>query len=82
MLEATEKLFPWVNKEKIFFNDAGARMQKLEGEIGLRMFKWALNEEVPMLSVHDAFAVKEKDEERTMERMNEEWIKVVNKEKE
>lgn len=82
MLEATEKLFPWVNKEKIFFNDAGARMQKLEGEIGIRMFKWALNEEVPMLSVHDAFAVKEKDERRTKERMNEEWIKVVNKEEE
>ncbi|MDO9279104.1 MAG: hypothetical protein Q7U05_11160 [Polaromonas sp.] len=82
MLEATEKLFPWVNKEKIFFNDAGVRMQKLEGEIGLRMFKWALNEEVPMLSVHDSFAVKEKDEGRTKERMNEEWIKVVNKEKE
>ena len=82
MLEATEKLFPWVKKEKIFFNDAGARMQKLEGEIGLRMFKWALNEEVPMLSVHDAFAVKEKDEGRTMERMKEEWIKVVKKEKE
>jgi|TARA_R110000796_G_scaffold49296_1_gene117763 hypothetical protein len=81
MLEATEKLFPWINKEKIFFNDAGARMQKLEGEIGLRMFKWALNEEVPMLSVHDAFAVKEKDKERTMERMKEEWIKVINKEK-
>ena len=57
-------------------------MQKLEGEIGLRMFKWALNEEVPMLSVHDAFAVKEKDERRTRERMNEEWIKVMKKEKE
>ncbi len=57
-------------------------MQKLEGEIGLRMFKWALNEEVPMLSVHDAFAVKEKDEGRTRERMNEEWIKVMKKEKE
>jgi hypothetical protein len=82
MLEATEKLFPWVKKEKIFFNDAGARMQKLEGEIGLGMFKWALNEEVPMLSVHDAYAVKVKDEERTKERMDEEWIRVVNKEKE
>jgi hypothetical protein len=79
MLEATEKLFPWVKKEKIFFNDAGARMQKLEGEIGLRMFQWALDEEVPMLSVHDAYAVKEKDEERTKERMNKEWTKVINK---
>ena len=81
MLEATEKLFPWVKQEKIFFNDAGARMQKLEGEIGLGMFKWALNEEVPMLSVHDAYAVKKKDEGRTKERMDEEWIRVVNKEK-
>ena len=82
MLEATEKLFPWVKNEKIFFNDAGARMQKLEGEIGLGMFQWALNEKIPMLSVHDAYAVKEEDERRTLERMNEEWLKVVNKEKE
>jgi hypothetical protein len=73
MLEATNKLFPWVEKENIFFNDVGARMQKLEGEIGLRMIRWALNEEVPMLSVHDAFAVKAKDEGRTMERMKKEW---------
>ena len=80
MLEATETLFPWVNKEKIFFNDAGARMQKLEGEIGLRMFKWALDEEVPMLSVHDAYVVKEKDEDRTKERMNKEWKEVIKKE--
>jgi hypothetical protein len=79
MLEATDKLFPWVKKEKIFFNDAGARMQKLEGEIGLRMYQWALNEEVPMLSVHDAFAVKAKDEERTMERMKKEWAYALRK---
>lgn len=77
MLEATEKLFPWVKKEKIFFNDAGARMQKLEGEIGLGMFQWALNEKIPMLSVHDAYAVKEEDEGRTKERMDKEWIKVI-----
>lgn len=81
MLEATDKLFPWVNKEKIFFNDVGARMQKLEGEIGLGMLQWAMNEEVPMLSVHDAYAVKEKDEGRTKERMDKEWIKVINKSK-
>lgn len=81
MLEATEKLFPWVKKEKIFFNDVGARMQKLEGEIGLGMFQWAINEEVPMLSVHDAYAVKEKDEGRTKERMDKEWIKVINNNK-
>jgi hypothetical protein len=81
MLEATEKLFPWVKNEKIFFSDAGARMQKLEGEIGLRMFQWALNEEVPILSVHDAYAVKEKDEGRTRERMNKEWNEVITKKK-
>lgn len=80
MLEATEKLFPWVKKEKIFFNDAGARMQKLEGEIGLRMFKWALNEKVPMLSVHDAFAVKGEDHEKTKETMAKEWNEVLKEE--
>lgn len=54
-------------------------MQKLEGEIGLGMFQWAMNEEVPMLSVHDAYAVKEIDERRTKERMDKEWIKAINK---
>lgn len=78
MLNATETLFPWVKKEKIFFNDVGARMQKLEGAIGLRMFQWALNEKIPMLSVHDAFTVKEDDKERTLERMNKEWKGVIN----
>lgn len=78
MVNATETLFPWIKKEKIFFNDVGARMQKLEGAIGLRMFQWALNEKIPMLSVHDAFAVKEEDEERTLERMNKEWKEVIN----
>jgi hypothetical protein len=33
-----------------------------------------------MLSVHDAYAVKEKDEVRTKERMNKEWNEVLNKE--
>lgn len=82
MLEAVDKLFPWTTKERIFFNDVGARMQKLEGEIGLRMFEWALKEEVPMLSVHDAFAVKKTDEGRTKEIMDKEWNKVLNINKE
>jgi hypothetical protein len=43
------------------------------------MFQWALNEEVPMLSVHEAFAVKAKDEGITMERLGKEWVYALRK---
>lgn len=77
LLSTTDKLFPWVTQESIFFNDVGAKMQKLEGEIGLGMLKWALSEKKPLLLVHDSCAVREEDGKVTKEKMQEEWKKVI-----
>ena len=82
LLATTDKLFPWVKQKNIFFNDVGAKMQKLEGEIGLGMLRWAINEKKPLLLVHDSCAVREQDGKETKEQMQEEWAKVIEKRKE
>jgi hypothetical protein len=79
LLASFEKEYPWVKLQKIFYNDTGARMQLLEGEIGLRMFQWALDKEIPILSVHDSYAVRERDQERTEEKMHDVWNEVIEK---
>lgn len=81
LLVTTDKLFPWVKQENVFFNDVGARMQKLEGEIGLGMLEWAIEEKKPLLMVHDSCAVREEDGKETKDRMQKEWEKVIGKEK-
>ena len=75
---ATESLYPWTRSQKFFFNDLGARMQKLEGDIALLMIEWALEQEIPLLPVHDSYAVRKQDEQRTREQMDVAWSVVVN----
>jgi len=77
LLNSFEKEYPWIKHQKIFYNDTGARMQLLEGEIGLRMFRWALNKQIPLLSVHDSFAVRERDKAATEARMHDVWNEVI-----
>ena len=46
-------------------------MQWLEGEIALKMLQWATEEQIPLLAVHDAFAVRDIDGTKTNTRMLE-----------
>ena len=71
VLASFEQNHPWTND--IFFHDFGTRLQYLEGRIALYMMDWAVTEDVPLLAVHDAYAVKESDEERTYEYMQHAW---------
>jgi len=71
VLASFEQNYPWTND--IFFHDFGTRLQYLEGRIALYMMDWAVAEDVPLLAVHDAYAVKESDEERTYEYMQHAW---------
>jgi hypothetical protein len=41
------------------------------------MFEWALDKEIPILSVHDSFAVQAKYANETWDMMNEAWKQVV-----
>ena len=78
---SVEHNYPWVTKDELFFNDVGTRMQWLEGEIALKMLEWATEEQIPLLAVHDAFAVRDIDGSNTNTRMLEVWKEVVEKAK-
>jgi len=81
ILSSVEHNYPWVTKDELFFNDVGTRMQWLEGEIALKMLQWATEEQIPLLAVHDAFAVRDIDGSNTNTRMLEVWKEVVGKAK-
>lgn len=67
---AALKVYPWLEDRNAFYNDTGAWMQGLEGEIALRMLEFSVAEEIPMLAVHDAFAVNCEHMARTEEFMH------------
>ena len=77
VIDIIEKVYPWVKAQSLMFNDVGTRMQYLEGEIALEMMKWAVEEGVPLIPVHDSFAVRYYDEEKTFNRMLEVWRTVM-----
>ncbi len=77
-LASIERHYPWVAKEQLLFNDVGTRMQYLEGEIALEMLQWAVEEDVPLVAVHDAYACKSSDEDRVYKQMLNVWLKVLN----
>jgi hypothetical protein len=41
------------------------------------MFEWAMEKEIPILSVYDSFAVQARYADETLKKMNEVWAKVV-----
>lgn len=59
------KVYPWLKTYNAFYNDTGAKMQTLEGEVSLKMMIWATVNEIPMLVVHDAYAVNQDHVEAT-----------------
>tara|TARA_B110000037_G_C16863085_1_gene400865 strand:- start:18 stop:533 length:516 start_codon:yes stop_codon:yes gene_type:complete len=81
VLSSLEKNYPWVVDKKLIFNDVGTRMQWLEGEIGLEMLKWSTDNQLPLLAVHDGYAVRSSDEAITYDYMQSVWKEVVEKAK-
>jgi hypothetical protein len=76
--DAFYREYPWLESKKVFFNDTGARMQMLEGEIGLKMFRWAIDTNTPVISVHDSFACKWYHKEKVWNAMQEFWDEIIN----
>jgi hypothetical protein len=74
-LASFEQHYPWT--KGIFFHDVGTRLQYLEGEIALHMMEWSVREEIPLLAVHDAFAVRESDGQQTYDYMHHIWDRVL-----
>lgn len=78
LLNAFYKEYPWLETKKVFYNDMGARMQLLEGEIGLKMFRWAIDTNTPIISVHDSYACKWYHEKQVWDAMQEFWNEILN----
>lgn len=79
LLAAFAKEYPWLEAKGIFYSDTGARMQRLEGEIGLEMFRWALHTDIPIISVHDSYAVPKRKADVVWSKMLEAWDSVVHR---
>lgn len=69
--------YPWLETQQVFYSDTGARMQLLEGEIGLKMFRWAIETNTPIISVHDSYACKKYHEVSVWSAMQNFWHETV-----
>lgn len=66
---AFNKHIPFLKKHDILCTGWGNRLQFLEGQIAMKMLSWAVEEQTPILNVHDAYACKTKDESKVQRAM-------------
>ena len=71
VLNETYKLHPWTQDNNAFFSGKGNYMQWLEGEIAIKMFAAAVREGIPMINIHDAYAVNQPNASRTQRLMKQ-----------
>lgn len=70
ILSTATDTYPWLREHNIFFSNKGVYMQWLEGEIAMKMFAFAVREEIPMVNVHDAYAVNKEHQGLVWAAMN------------
>jgi hypothetical protein len=78
-IDAAKTQFSWMNDA--LFNNQGIRLQWLEGEVAIRMFKEAVDHNIPMLCIHDAFGVNIKHQELTSKLMHQHREEVIKENK-
>lgn len=74
-LEIVKEEFKWL--DEALFKSIGNRLQWLEGEIAIKMFKDAVTLNIPMLCIHDAYGVNLKYEEITIKLMHQHREQVI-----
>ena len=67
-LVAIETAHPWF--KQFMFKNQGIYLQWLEGEIAMKMFEFGVAKGIPMINVHDAYAVSASNEMITKEAMD------------
>ena len=70
ILSTATDTYPWLREHNIFFSNKGVYMQWLEGEIAMKMFAFAVREKIPMVNVHDAYAVNKEHQGLVWAAMN------------
>lgn len=74
-LNAIETAHPWF--KQFMFKNQGIYLQWLEGEIAMKMFEFGVAKGIPMINVHDAYAVAKSNKVVTEEAMNKYWYEVL-----
>ena len=67
-LVAIETAHPWF--KQFMFKNQGIYLQWLEGEIAMKMFEFGVAKGIPMINVHDAYAVSASNEMITKEALD------------
>ncbi len=68
VLNAIETAQPWF--KDFMFSNKGIYLQWLEGEIAMKMFEFGVAKGIPMINVHDAYAVNIDNQKIIQEAMN------------
>jgi hypothetical protein len=71
ILSTATDTYPWLREHNIFLSNKGVYMQWLEGEIAMKMFSAAVHYGIPMVNVHDAYAVNQKHSAKVDALMNQ-----------
>ena len=71
IISTATNTYPWLKEHNIMFNNKGVYMQWLEGEIAMKMFSAAVHYGIPIVNVHDAYAVNRKHFARVAPLMNQ-----------
>uniref|UniRef100_UPI00404730AA hypothetical protein n=1 Tax=Shewanella sp. TaxID=50422 RepID=UPI00404730AA len=71
ILSTATDAYPWLREHNIFLSNKGVYMQWLEGEIAVKMFQAAVRDGIPMVNIHDAYAVNNENVGRVSALMNQ-----------
>ena len=71
IISTATNTYPWLKEHNIMFNNKGVYQQWLEGEIAMKMFSAAVHYGIPIVNVHDAYAVNRKHFARVAPLMNQ-----------
>ena len=75
------KCLPFLKKHDLLCTGMGSKLQFFEGEIAMHMFEWSIDNQIPIINIHDAYACEAHNKElveKTMYQMRE---KVLNDER-
>ena len=71
IINGTYTVLPWLEKHRLLFRGVGSKLQFVEGEIAIKMFRWAIDNQIPVINIHDAYAVSPSHEIVTFEAMHQ-----------
>lgn len=72
------KCIPFLKTHNLLCTGWGNKLQYIEGETGILMLKWATEEKIPIINVHDAYACRQRNETLVKSMMHDIRMQVLN----